>query len=436
MFRTTAAPTAARTLAAPAFHSGLALAPLALGTLLATLGVSIANVALPTLAATFACDFSTVRWVVVAYLLAVTTSIVVAGRLGDLVGRRRLLLAGLALFALSSLAGGFAPSIGWLIATRAAQGVGAAILMALTLAMIGDVASPDRFGSAMGLMGTVSAVGTALGPSLGGALIALFGWQAIFLLQAGLGALALALAAHALPAGERLGASGALAGALFSRFELWTKLFREPALGASLFAAALASTVVMATMVVGPFYLSRALGLDAARTGLLLSVGPVVAAAAAAPSGRLVDRLGARRLTLVGLATMAAGSLLLALVAPRFGLAGYAAPIAVLTAGYALFQTANNASVLTNGPASDRGLLSGLLNLARNLGLVTGASAMGALFAAAAAAPNLATASSSAVTDGMRATFGVATLLLASVIALASAAFRPQRDEGSPASRR
>src|SRR5436190_7520539 len=166
------------------------LASLSLSMLLSSLGTSIANVALPTLAQAFNASFQDVQWVVLAYLLAITTLIVSVGRVGDIAGRRRLLLAGIFLFTLASALCGVAPSLWLLIAARAAQGLGAAIMMALTMAFVGETVPKDRIGSAMGLLGTMSAMGTALGPSLGGFLIAALGWQTIFLVNVPLGVLA------------------------------------------------------------------------------------------------------------------------------------------------------------------------------------------------------------------------------------------------------
>ena len=175
------------------------LASLSLSMLLSSLGTSIANVGLPTLAQAFNATFQQIQWVVLAYLLAITTLIVGVGRLGDVFGRRRLLLAGIAVFTLASALCGIAPNLSLLIAARVAQGLGAATMMALTMAIIGDTVPKEKTGSAMGLLGTMSAVGTALGPSLGGALIAGLGWQAIFLVNVPLGLLALLLAYRHLP---------------------------------------------------------------------------------------------------------------------------------------------------------------------------------------------------------------------------------------------
>ncbi|MBL8837468.1 MAG: MFS transporter, partial [Alphaproteobacteria bacterium] len=124
--------------------------------LLSSLGTSIANVALPTLAEAFGASFQAVQWIVLAYLLAITTLIVSAGRLGDIVGRRRLLLAGIAVFTGASVLCGAASTLELLIAARAAQGAGAAVMMALTMAFVGDTVPKARTGSAMGLLGTMS----------------------------------------------------------------------------------------------------------------------------------------------------------------------------------------------------------------------------------------------------------------------------------------
>ncbi|CAO3428223.1 Uncharacterized MFS-type transporter [Azospirillum doebereinerae] len=427
--------------------------------LLPSLGTSIANVGLPTLAQAFAASFQDVQWVVLAYLLAITTLIVGVGRLGDLVGRRRLMLGGIVLFTAASALCGAAPTLGLLIAARAAQGGGAAVLMALTMAFVGETVPKARAGSAMGLLGTMSAIGTAIGPSLGGVLIAGPGWRAIFLVNVPLGVLTFLLAHRTLPA-DRRGTGGvagfdragtlllaltlaayalamtlghgrfgplnlglllaaAIGAGLFLRVEaraasplVRLALFRDPVLGAGLAMSTLVSTVMMATLVVGPFYLAGGLGLDAASVGLALSAGPLAAALAGVPAGRLADRFGTTRLIFVGLAGIAAGCLMLSTMpvamAMTLGIPGYVLPIVVITIGYALFQTANNTMVMADVRPDRRGVVSGMLNLSRNLGLVTGASAMGAVFALASGALDVTAASPEAVATGLRITFAVA----------------------------
>lgn len=144
-----------------------ALASLSLAMLMPSLDTSIANAGLPVLSEALKASFQQVQWIVLAYLLAVTTLIASVGRLGDLLGRRRLLLAGIAWFSVASLGCGLAPSLGWLLAARALQGVGAALMLALSIALVADSVPKARTGSAMGLLGTLSALGTSFGPSLG-----------------------------------------------------------------------------------------------------------------------------------------------------------------------------------------------------------------------------------------------------------------------------
>ncbi|WP_335944778.1 MFS transporter [Pseudomonas sp. G166] len=436
-----------------------ALASLALSTLLASLGASVATVGLPALTQAFDASFQQVQWVVLAYLLAITTLIVSVGRLGDVVGRRALLLAGILLFTLASAWCGLAPSLGWLIAGRALQGLGAAVMMTLTMALVGETVDKDKTGSAMGLLATLSAVGTALGPSVGGALIARFGWQALFLVNLPLGLLTFCLAWRSLPARPaakagkiRFDVTGTLLlAATLAAYALamtsgrgdfgWSNivlllaailgaglfilaqgrvaspliplaLFRDRLLVSGLATSALVAAVMMATLLVGPFYLSIALGLPAALVGLVLAAGPSVAALAGMPAGRLADRFGVRPMRLVGLATMVFGCLMLSLMSPILGVGGYVAAIVVTTLGYALFQTANNAAVMTDVPAQRRGVIAGMLNLSRNLGFFTGASVLGAIFATALPTNGIISATPEAVANGLRITFASALALM------------------------
>lgn len=441
------------------------LASLSLAMLLSSLGTSIANVGLPTMAEAFNASFQDVQWIVLAYLLAITTLIVSVGRLGDITGRRRLLLVGILVFTVASVLCGVAPNLWLLIAARAVQGLGAAVMMALTLAFVGETVPKEKTGSAMGLLGTMSAIGTALGPSLGGVLIAVLGWRAIFLISVPLGILTFALAYRYLPV-DRQGATterasfdtlgtlllaltlgayalamtigrghfgllnvalltvAAFGAGLFVRAEarspsplIRLAMFRDPALSASLAMSVLVSTVLMATLVVGPFYLSQALGLDAVLVGIVLSVGPLAVALTGLPAGWIADRYGAQRTTLVGLIAIAAGSILLAVLPAS--LFGYIAPLVVITVGYALFQTANNTAVMTDVRLDQRGVISGMLNLSRNLGLITGASAMGAVFAFGSATTDITTAHPEAVAFGMRVTFAVAAILIGVALVVA-----------------
>lgn len=446
--------------------------------LLPSLDTSIANAALPALAQAFTASFQAVQWIVLAYLLAITTLIVGVGRLGDIVGRRRLLLTGILVFTVASALCGFAPTLWFLIAARAAQGLGAAVMMALSLAAVSETVPKGKMGSTMGLLGTMSAIGTTLGPSLGGLLLAGTRWRAIFLINVPLGILNFLLAQRNLPVdckkanwdrssfdkagmlvlmftlaayalamtigGARLsGLTVALMFAAFFGAVLFVRtearaasplirldLFRNRVLSASLGMSVLVSTVMMSTLVVGPFYLTRGLGLEATLVGLILSVGPLVAALAGVPAGRIVDRFGAQRVALVGLIGIAAGCFALSITPLRFGIVGYIAPILCITANYSLFQAGNNTAIMADIQPEQRGVLSGMLSLSRNLGLITGASVMGAVFRLLSATTDVAMAGPDAIAQGMRGSFGVAAILIVIALGIAVGAKRHMCGKG------
>lgn len=457
------------------------LASLSLSMLVSSLGASIANVGLPTLAQALNSSFQAVQWVVIVYLLAVTTSIIAMGRLGDRMGRRRLLLTGIALFTLASGFCAVAPAIWLLLAARVAQGLGAAIMMAMTMALVGETVGKENTGRAMGLLGSMSAIGTALGPSLGGALIVGFGWRAMFLVNIPVGIVAFLLVYCSLPQGERqrqkergrfdwpgtllLGGTlacyalsmtlgrgdfgvvnlalllgAALGMGLFVRWQKRTALpliqlalFSQPGLSVGLAMSALVMTIMMTTLVVGPFYLTHGLGLAVGQAGLAMSAGPIVAALLGVPAGRWVDRFGAQRITLLGLTTMAAGAGIMAMMSLNQGVFGYVAPLCLMTLGYALFQVANNTALMKHAAPEQRGVISGMINLSRNLGLITGASAMGALFLMATHTGDIKLASSHAVANGMQITYLVAGALAAFALVMAArnGGVRPPEDDYS-----
>ena len=282
-------------------QTGVAIT-LALAMLLAALGTSIANISLPTMAEAFSAPFAHVQMVVVAYLAALTVSGLIAGWLGDRRGLKPMLVVGLAVFAVASLLCAIAPSLLLLIGARALQGMGAAFLMTLAMALMRQSASEARVGRAMGLLGTVSALGTALGPSLGGVLIPLTGWRGIFWVQVPLAALALILAITMLPAEPIKERAPAISLRSVMDWNL------APNLLVNIFVAA----VMMTTLVVGPFYLGLGRGLPATQVGFIMAIGPAISIVSGVPSGRLVDAWGSDRMLAIGLGLLATGALLLA----------------------------------------------------------------------------------------------------------------------------
>ena len=432
-----------------------AISGLALAVLTASFGTSAANISLPALVDSFDSRPSEVQWVVVAYLLGMTAASVTVGALGDRVGRRRALRAGTLLFLVAAVVSATATTLPVLVLARAVQGVAAAIMTALPIALARDLTADGRTGRAMGLLGTTSAVGTALGPAAGGILVEWGGWMAPFwamlplgalalmmlvprdllvadasdrprrpfdgigatLLSAGIAAYALALAAPTpgWPVLPLLGVAAALLAATVMAERraaspvLPLAELRSGPVVAGVIGNLLVAAVMMTTLVVGPFALHDGLGLPVAVAGLVMTVGPVTAAISGVVAGRVVDRPSSPALTTCALALVTVGAVGLALLPGGWGVPGYIAALIVLTPGYQLFLAATNTRVLSGAAPVRRGAVAGVLALARNLGLVTGASAMGSLFLALRGSE----AAPSAVLDAMRATFLVAAVLAA-----------------------
>ena len=464
---------AARAVPHRPLRSGLVLTGLSLAILLSQLGTGIVNVGLPHMVTAFGTSFGAVQWVVVSYLLVVTALIVGVGRFGDQLGKKRLYLAGLVIFMAASVTCALAPSLPVLIAGRAVQGLGGAIIMALSFAFVGEVFPRGRTGFAMGVLSTMVSFGIALGPSLGSLALAAFGWPAMFWLNLPFGLLAFVLISrylptavdapkHPMPAtrfdwlGTALFAAtlaayclamtlsgsrgfadplvlqlivAALAGlVLFLAAQVKTAtpllrlaMFRNLLLSASMAMSVLIYAVMMATLVLGPFFLAKVAGLDTRSVGMAMTVGPIAAALTGVPAGYVADRFGARKTMVAGIGLFTVGTFGMAQLTVSNGLPVYIAAILLISIGLAFFQTPNNTAVMADARPEQRGLVSGLLALSRNLGLVTGASLMGAVFALAVGGDS-ATAAPEAIAHGMRIVFewGGAMGVLALLLALAT----------------
>lgn len=388
---------------------------LGLSILLASLGTSIVNIALPTLAEVFLLPFIQVQAVVIGYLISLTITVVIAGRLGDRYGCKSMLIVGLVIFSLASLLCSVAPSLWILVAARSFQGIGAAFLMTLAMALTRQTVSKSQLGRAMGMLGTISALGTALGPVLGGLLIALSGWQSIFGLQFILASIAIILAWVLLPND-----------CIRKQIPTLSSWQPDQNITPNLLVNLLVAAVMMTTLVIGPFYLSLGLSLNQMQVGLIMGIGPVVAILSGIPSGRLVDRWGSRYIVTIGLIFLIIGSFMLAIVPKLMGLSGYIFPIIILTLGYQLFQAANNTMTLADVPKARQGVVSGLLSLSRNMGLIIGASVMGAIFSFGVGTIQFNQATALAIIDGMQFTFLCAGALMIVGLLISCVSFRRQ----------
>lgn len=392
-----------------------------------SLGMSIVHVVLPTLVSEFEATLSNVNWVVISYLLSITSLVLVGGVLGDSFGKKRLILIGLGIFIFASFFAALSLNIWILIGARMAQGIGAAFLLSQSFALAGTTLPKDKTGEVMGLLGTMAATGTALGPVVGGLIIERLNWSFIFWAMLPLSLVSYYLCLVFLPEDNEekveskrldlisilllcislfcftlfISSSASLSnqtntvllGVFALCFSLFInsqkgnddalirlKLFRNTYRNTLLTACFLVDATAMATLVVGPFYLTYVTNLSPASVGLVMAIGPFVGALSGYPAGRIVDYCGSRKALIFGLCQAGGGVLCYAFLPLLFGIYGYVIALFIMTPGRQLFLAANNTYVINSVTNSEKGQASGLLNLSRNLGLMTGASIGGASF--------------------------------------------------------
>ncbi len=378
------------------------------GAFMGQLDASIVTLALPRIGAGLGESAGAVRWVSLSYLLVLACALVPVGHLADRFGRKLLYTYGFAVFTASSVLCGLAPALGWLIAARVLQGLGAAMLQANSVALIVESLPTRLLPRGLGVQGAAQAVGLALGPAIGGLLLAVGGWRLIFLVNLPAGVLGIALAWVLLPRsrtadgelrqtarGElRRSAHGALGppadGALhhIARGEIRCAAHRalgptarrghfdRRALAVGLGGAMAAYAVLFGTLYVVSYHLA-ALHLPTALAGLELAVLPVALGICAPLAGRAAEHVDARTLTLGGPLLAALGLGVLALGGS--GGAGLPVGLALVGAGLGAFIPLNNATVMSAAPRSRVGVLSGVLNTTRCLGTALGVALPGLL---------------------------------------------------------
>ena len=407
----------------------------AMGIFLGTIDGSIVNVALPTLRDDFHTDLATVQWVVVSYLLVLTSMMLGVGRLGDMIGKKKIYMTGMIVFTGGSVLCGIAPTVGTLIAFRVIQGAGAVMIQALGMGLVTEAFPPHERGRALGILGTVVSVGISVGPTLGGLLIGTVGWRAIFLVNLPVGMAGVVLVRRYIPdwrppggqkfdlwgaalllitllllaLGLTLGPKndwGALAvpglgevqiawllagsGVGFALF-LWAeshiqqpminlRLFRDGMFSISLMTGVMVFIVVSGTFVL-PFYLEDVRGLSNIQVGLYMAVFPIALGVIAPISGELSDRFGSRGIALIALVLIACSAWGMSTLDQSTSTFGYIVRVLPLGLGVGMFQSPNNSAIMGAAPRDQIGVVSGLLSLSRTFGQVIGVPIMGAIFA-------------------------------------------------------
>ena len=342
-----------------------------LATAMSNLDQSIVGVALPTLRRVFNAEVGLIQWVILAYQVAIVATLLIAGRLSDRLGARRIFLAGLSLFTFASGLCGLALSAWQLVVFRGLQGIGAAMLMATGQVLLTEVYPAARRGSAMGSLHMAVAAGLTAGPSLGGVLIEAASWRLIFLVNLPIGLFALWLAWGYLPKGG----SQPTAGPLLNR-----SLVRSWPLLAGLLAAFLAFVALASNMFLIPFTLQPLMGLSPAHAGLVMIAVPLTILVVAPLSGRLTDRVGPRWPATAGISLVAVAILLMAQLRADSAVLFAVLILVLYGIGAGFFQAPNNAAVMTAAPEGSRGTVSGLLALARSLGQIAGVALAGAIW--------------------------------------------------------
>ena len=406
----------------------LVLSLVAVGIFMSTLDGSIVNVALPTIMAELSVPLTTVKWVVVIYLLTVSSLLLFFGRLSDIRGRRWVYCRGLAVFSLGSLLCGLSPGATWLIIWRALQGLGAAMIMACTPALVVDVFPLQERGRALGMVGMVVAGGLTMGPALGGILLQFFHWRVIFYINVPVGAAAAAATvmllrggpetiAHepidwpgtillmvcfpalltALSRGEEWGYASPPTLGLACVFVVCLRLFivaetrsRFPIVEPALFSVRLFSVSIAAAVTlfislftisfIMPFYLVNPAGFPMAKTGGVLVIPFFFLFIFAPLAGTLSDKIGSRLLCTLGLSCMAFSLLSFAWMPAGTDVWPVAWRLALAGIGTATFTSPNSAAAMSAVVRERRGIAAALVATARNLGMVFGVAAAAVIF--------------------------------------------------------
>jgi len=406
-----------------------AILTIALGITMAVMDSAIANVALPTIAREFHASASSSIWIVNGYQLAITISLLPLSSAGDIIGYRRIYLAGLVLFTLASLFCALSHSLSMLALARVVQGFGAAGIMSVNTALVRFIYPHRLLGRGIGINAVVVAISAAVGPTVASGILSVASWPWLFAVNVPIGIAAMIVGCCALPKtpcgkhpfdavsavlsavsfglliacidaaghGERpvlIAAEAAgliVTGYLLVQRQagspaplLPTDLLRIPMFSLSVGTSICSFAAQMLALVSLPFFLQGALGFTAVETGLLITPWPLAIAVAAPIAGRLADRYPAGLPGTAGLVVFAAGLVALALMPARAAAADIVWRMALTGLGFGLFQSPNNRAMIASAPRERSGGASGMLGTARLLGQTTGAALVALIFARSA----------------------------------------------------
>ena len=392
---------------------------IATGTFFSVVDHGSVLIAVPSIESHFDATLESVQWVVVAYALVISVLLLPMGRLGDVVGRRRVYIIGTAIFVIASLGATFAPSLEVLITMRVFKGIGAGMVQGCGMGMMLAAFPDSERGKALGTHLSVVGMGAIAGPAIGGFLVAWLGWQSVFFVNVPAGLIVLVLSWFLLERGPRIGqgrprsatfdwAGAAVSGivllvlllvvgngnslgwlsapvmvgvtvvvvlmAFFVWWELRTdspmldlRLFADRVFGIGAASAWLSFFGTSAARFLMPFYLQRVLGYSPEQVGLMMIPAALCMVILGPPSGRLSDRFGWQALTVIGLAMSSAGALVLAFALQERSAVWFViATMMLQSSGNAVFNSPNSSSIISVVDRSRYGVVSALTQLIRN----------------------------------------------------------------------
>lgn len=407
----------------------VALLAVIAGILVQALNQSTIQAALPTLSQELGANFTTIQWVLLSFQITLAVVMLSVGRLADMFGKRRIFIAGNLFFGLASLLCAFSPNVYFLIGFRVLQSAGAAVVTVLSMAIVAEIFPDAEKGRVLGIAAGSNSFGHFVGPILGGYLIGAYGWRIAFFILVPCAVLAALLAARYLPAlspsgtsrrfdilgatligatmctlslglsyGQLLGfahvyvlllfAASAISFVAFLYAErrvahpvLDFELFRSRPFTLHIAIAALAGIATSGVTFLLPFFMQLALGLTILQVGFVMAIVSIEIALIAPAAGYLADRLGAHRVTLIGLATLLVGFLVASTSNLDNSQLGFLLRILPMGIGIGLFMSPNSTVIMAAAPAARLGVASGLIGLTRMIGQTTGIALLGAVFA-------------------------------------------------------
>ncbi len=404
----------------------LILAAVMLGSFMGPVDGSIVNTVLPDITRYFKTDIAIAQWVPTIYLLTISCLILLYGRLGDMVGYKKVFMAGLASFVVASILCGVSQSIWMLIVFRGLQGFAAGMMMSVGIAIVTAAFPPFERGRALGIYAVSIAAGLGLGPTLGGLIAQYSSWHYVFFVNVPIGIAALIWGSRVIPKsitepGQKLDAAGAITALIFlsslllfaNRGETWgwasagsialvgtavvfgalftwiERTSTQPMLNLSLFnnrrfryasLSTLLSFVALYSIVfLTPFYLLFVLHFSILKVGLALIASPLATMFVAPLSGAMSDRFGTRIFAVAGMCIAAAGLYLMSGLTASDNVWDVVWRLIVIGIGMGMFQSPNNSEIMGSVPPWHLGIASGIIAAMRNVGMVLGIAVAGAV---------------------------------------------------------